>query len=116
MSSISLSSDELLHKCQHPAENWLLCLCCKEVRCSGFVNKHMVKHYRLTDHSLALSFSDPSVWCFTCNAYLDGQVIMPLQSVHFTAYVLKFNEPQPLRAVECVQITYNRADSSTSGN
>ncbi|KAM3204755.1 histone deacetylase 6 isoform X1 [Capsicum annuum] len=119
----SLSSD-LIHiptpdtpcnRCQHPVENWL-CLCCKEVLCSRFVNKHMIEHYKLTDHSLVLSFSDLSVWCFSCNAYLDAQVIRPLQSVHFTAYVLKFNEPPPLRAVDGVQITDNRAGRSSSGN
>ncbi|XP_015089491.1 histone deacetylase 6 [Solanum pennellii] len=108
--------DTPCNRCQHPAENWL-CLCCKEVLCSRFVNKHMLEHHKLTDHSLALSFSDLSVWCFSCNAYLDAQVIMPLRSVHFTAYVLKFNEPPPLRAVECVHITDNKADgSSTFGN
>lgn len=73
--------------------------------------------YFLTGFPFLFWSSDLSVWCFSCNAYLDAQVITPLQSVHFTAYVLKFNEPPPLRAVECVQITDNRADgSSTSGN
>nr|KJB32276.1 hypothetical protein B456_005G232800 [Gossypium raimondii] len=59
----SLSSD-LTHipipstpcsRCQHPSENWL-CLSCKVVLCSRFVNKHMLEHYQQTTHSIALSF------------------------------------------------------------
>ncbi|VFQ78270.1 unnamed protein product [Cuscuta campestris] len=43
-------------KCQHPMENWL-CLSCKQVFCSRFVNKHMVDHHEQTpNHSVALSF------------------------------------------------------------
>ncbi|KAK4405175.1 Histone deacetylase 6 [Sesamum angolense] len=59
----SLSSD-LIHipppgtpcnRCQHPEENWL-CLCCKDVLCSRFVNKHMLEHYQQMHHNLALSY------------------------------------------------------------
>ncbi|XP_062021681.1 RING finger protein ETP1-like isoform X2 [Rosa rugosa] len=59
----SLSSD-LVHiptpdtncnRCQHPSENWL-CLCCKEVLCSRFVNKHMLQHYQQINHCVALSY------------------------------------------------------------
>ncbi|XP_043709067.1 histone deacetylase 6 [Telopea speciosissima] len=102
----SLSSD-LLHvpapdtpcnRCHHTAENWL-CLCCKDVLCSRFVNKHMLEHYQETKHCLALSYSDLSVWCFSCDAYLDAQVILQLRSVYETAYLLKFGEHPPLRTI-----------------
>ncbi|PIA33161.1 hypothetical protein AQUCO_04200135v1 [Aquilegia coerulea] len=43
------------YRCQHPAENWL-CLCCKDVFCSRFVNKHMLQHYQQRNHCLALSY------------------------------------------------------------
>ncbi|KAK4800818.1 hypothetical protein SAY86_021305 [Trapa natans] len=86
-------------RCDHPDENWL-CLCCKEVLCSRFVNKHMLHHYQQTNHCLALSFSDLSVWCFACDAYLDAEVISQLRPVHETAYILKFGEPPPFRAME----------------
>ncbi|XP_050363915.1 uncharacterized protein LOC126782662 [Argentina anserina] len=100
----SLSSD-LVHiptpdthcnRCQHPSENWL-CLCCKEVLCSRFVNKHMLQHYQQIHHCLALSYSDLSVWCFSCDAYLDAQLIPQLQPVYETAYLLKFGEAPPVR-------------------
>ncbi|KAK8936463.1 hypothetical protein KSP39_PZI012134 [Platanthera zijinensis] len=103
----SLSSD-LTHipgpdshctRCQHPVENWL-CLSCKDVLCSRFINKHMLNHHQETGHSLALSFSDLSVWCFDCNAYLDVQVIRQLQPVYEVAYLLKFGERPPLRGVD----------------
>lgn len=42
-------------RCQHPNENWL-CLCCKDVLCSRFVNKHMLEHYHQSNHCLALSY------------------------------------------------------------
>ncbi|EXB76677.1 Histone deacetylase 6 [Morus notabilis] len=90
--------DTPCHICEHPDENWL-CLCCKEVLCSRFVNKHMLNHYHNTSHSLALSYSDLSVWCFSCDAYLDAQVIRQLRPVYETAYLLKFGEAPPSRAV-----------------
>ncbi|KAL0454300.1 UNVERIFIED_CONTAM: Histone deacetylase 6 [Sesamum latifolium] len=103
----SLSSD-LIHipppgtpcnRCQHPEENWL-CLCCKDVLCSRFVNKHMLEHYQQKHHNLALSYSDLSVWCFSCDAYLDAQVILPLRPVYETAYILKFGNAPPFRTID----------------
>ncbi|GAV62330.1 zf-UBP domain-containing protein [Cephalotus follicularis] len=87
------------HSCQHPSENWL-CLFCKDVLCSRFVNKHMLHHYHHTNHCLALSYSDLSVWCFSCDAYLDAQVIPELRPVHEIAYILKFGEAPPFRTPE----------------
>ncbi|XP_062178092.1 uncharacterized protein LOC133882880 [Alnus glutinosa] len=81
--------DTPCYRCQHPDENWL-CLCCKDVLCSRFVNKHMLQHHQQSNHCLALSYSDLSVWCFSCDAYLDAQVILQLRPVYETAYLLKF--------------------------
>ncbi|XVF09446.1 hypothetical protein REPUB_Repub07fG0093300 [Reevesia pubescens] len=119
----SLSSD-LTHiptpnipcnRCQHPSENWL-CLCCKDVLCSRFVNKHMLEHYRQTTHCIALSYSDLSVWCFTCDSYLDAQVIQQLRPVHETAYILKFGEAPPLRTVEFPQMEDKQLKDMASGS
>ncbi|KAL5100879.1 hypothetical protein RYX36_005206 [Vicia faba] len=85
------------NRCQHPNENWL-CLSCKDVLCGRFVNRHMLHHFRETNHSVALSFSDLSVWCFSCDAYLDAHVIPQLRPVHEVAYVLKFGELPPVGA------------------
>ena len=43
--------------------------------------------------------SDPSVWCFSCDAYFDAQVIMQLRPSYETAYILKFGEALPFRIV-----------------
>ncbi|KAK0580744.1 hypothetical protein LWI29_005745 [Acer saccharum] len=115
----SLSSD-LLHiptphtpcnRCHHPSENWL-CLCCKDVLCSRFVNKHMLQHFQQSNHSVALSYSDLSVWCFVCEAYLDAQVIPQLRSVHEIAYILKFGQAPPVRTVEFPKVEDNQADDT----
>ncbi|KAG6710130.1 hypothetical protein I3843_06G159300 [Carya illinoinensis] len=90
--------DTPCYRCQHPSENWL-CLCCKEVLCSRFVNKHMLQHYQQTNHCLALGYSDLSIWCFSCDAYLDAQMIQQLRPVHEIAYILKFGEAPPFRTV-----------------
>ncbi|URD72549.1 Zn-finger in ubiquitin-hydrolases protein [Musa troglodytarum] len=47
--------DSPCSRCHHPAENWL-CLSCKDVFCSRFINKHMLRHYEESGHCLALSF------------------------------------------------------------
>ncbi|XP_028767704.1 histone deacetylase 6 [Neltuma alba] len=103
------------NSCQHPSENWL-CLSCKDVLCSRFVNKHMLQHYQQTSHSVALSFSDLSVWCFSCDAYLDAQVIPQLRAVHEIAYILKFKEAPPLRPINHPPSGDNRAENSSSGS
>ncbi|XP_020425404.1 histone deacetylase 6 isoform X4 [Prunus persica] len=64
--------DTPCNRCQHPNENWL-CFCCMDVLCSPFVNKYTVQHYQQTKHCLALSYSDLSVWCFSCDTCLDAQ-------------------------------------------
>ncbi|KDP44477.1 hypothetical protein JCGZ_16310 [Jatropha curcas] len=55
-------------------------------------------------------YSDLSVWCFACDAYLDAQVIVQLRTVYETAYILKFGEAPPFRTVEYSQ------DSKSSNN
>ncbi|KAF8404907.1 hypothetical protein HHK36_009802 [Tetracentron sinense] len=82
---------------------------------SRFVNKHMLEHYEERNHCLALSYSDLSVWCFSCNAYLDAQVILQLRSVYETAYLLKFGEAPPFRTTACSQVCDNQAEGSSSG-
>ncbi|XP_012093100.1 histone deacetylase 6 [Jatropha curcas] len=101
--------DTSCYRCHHPNENWV-CLSCKDVLCSRFVNKHMLQHYQQMNHCVALSYSDLSVWCFACDAYLDAQVIVQLRTVYETAYILKFGEAPPFRTVEYSQ------DSKSSNN
>ncbi|KAL4181646.1 hypothetical protein AMTRI_Chr12g238370 [Amborella trichopoda] len=105
---LSVISSDLSHipamdtpcsRCDHPAENWL-CLSCNNIFCSRFINGHMLEHYQEAGHCLALSYSDLSVWCFLCDAYLDAQVISQLRPVYETAHLLKFGESPPFLSME----------------
>ncbi|KAL6842191.1 hypothetical protein ACP4OV_028170 [Aristida adscensionis] len=106
--------DSPCSRCHHPAENWV-CLICKDVLCSRFINKHMLIHYQETGHCLALSFSDLSVWCFTCDSYLDVQAILELRPVYEVAHLLKFGERPPFRSLEVLDLNSGAHGSSSSG-
>ncbi|GJM95581.1 hypothetical protein PR202_ga12339 [Eleusine coracana subsp. coracana] len=100
-------------RCHHPAENWL-CLICKDVLCSRFINKHMLLHYQEAGHCLALSFSDLSVWCFACDSYLDIQAILELRPVYEVAHLLKFGEHPPFRSLDVLDLSCGESGSSSS--
>ena len=54
--------------CGNVGENWL-CLSCSAVFCSRYVNSHMVDHNTSDpSHDVSLSFSDLSVWCYSCDS------------------------------------------------
>ncbi|KAG8364209.1 hypothetical protein BUALT_Bualt19G0104500 [Buddleja alternifolia] len=57
--------------------------------------------------------SDLSVWCFSCDAYLDAQVILPLRPAYETAYILKFGEPPPFRTIAPLESVDEEAKVST---
>ncbi len=75
-------------ECNDTTENWI-CLTCQNVYCSRFRNSHMVEHFNTTQHSMVLSYSDLSVWCYTCDAYLDNEILNEAKS---SAHKSKFNE------------------------
>ncbi|MCO5570522.1 hypothetical protein L7F22_024245 [Adiantum nelumboides] len=76
-------------------ENWV-CLICQAVECGRYINGHMLAHSKTSDHAIAISHSDLSIWCFKCDAYLDAQAIPQLQPVFALMYRLKFGEAPPL--------------------
>jgi len=47
---------------------------CLQVHCGRYINGHMMLHAHSASHPLTLSFSDLSVWCYVCEAYIDNQV------------------------------------------
>jgi len=55
--------------CKENKENWI-CLTCSSVGCSRFQGAHAKQHYETTQHPIALSFSDLSVWCYACESYI----------------------------------------------
>ena len=45
-----------------------------KVGCGRHVSGHMRNHHEESGHSLVLSFSDLSVWCYECDAYIEYDV------------------------------------------
>lgn len=60
-------------ECESNVENWI-CLRCYTVHCARSINQHGLIHAEEMEHPLALSFSDLSVWCYKCEAYIDNVV------------------------------------------
>jgi len=57
-------------------ENWV-CLHCSKVLCSRYVNSHMYKHCKETDHHLLVSLTDFSCWCVKCDSYIKSNKLIP---------------------------------------
>ena len=53
-----------------------------------FVKKHMVQHGIEEQHNIVLSYSDLSVWCYSCESYVDHDIVYPAKNC---AHQLKFN-------------------------
>lgn len=60
--------------CSDFRENWL-CLDCKTIACSSYVNKHMSAHSTLSSHQTVLSLIDLSAWCYACESYITSPLI-----------------------------------------
>jgi uncharacterized UBP type Zn finger protein len=78
-------------ECGHVGENWI-CLICLSIHCSRYVNEHMLIHGAEKEHPLTLSFSDISVWCYTCNDYIDNAKLYNFKNV---VHKSKFGEDIP---------------------
>ncbi|CAG9316414.1 unnamed protein product [Blepharisma stoltei] len=57
--------------CSNVGENWV-CLKCGQVKCSRYVQEHMLMHAIETSHGISLSFSDLSFWCYKCDSYISS--------------------------------------------
>ncbi|XP_013408875.1 LOW QUALITY PROTEIN: histone deacetylase 6-like [Lingula anatina] len=77
--------------CESTKENWV-CLTCYEVCCGRYVNEHMLFHGLSTEHKMVLSYSDLSVWCYGCDAYIHNEIIVPHKRA---AHRSKFGEDIP---------------------
>ena len=74
----------VMHACVHAECTYVLCstgvtapfppLLSGQIHCSRYVNQHMVQHNEESHHPLALSFSDLSVWCYSCDDYIHNEV------------------------------------------
>mmetsp|Transcript_36668 Transcript_36668/g.50454 ORF Transcript_36668/g.50454 Transcript_36668/m.50454 type:complete len:639 (-) Transcript_36668:145-2061(-) len=66
----SLKFDVPCALCSNTGENWV-CLFCGEVGCSRYANSHAKQHFEAkNEHFLSLGYSDLSIWCYQCQAYV----------------------------------------------
>lgn len=77
--------------CSNTNENWV-CLKCGDVKCSRYVNEHMLMHALESSHALALSFSDLSFWCYACESYI---VDLDLHEIYEMFQKKKFGNEKP---------------------
>lgn len=77
--------------CENTNENWV-CLKCGIVKCSRYVNEHMLMHAIESSHALALSFSDLSFWCYHCESYI---VDLDLTQIYRLFQDKKFGKAHP---------------------
>ena len=63
-------------ECGDARENWI-CIQCGTIRCSRYVNEHMVHHCQQSGHPTVMSFSDLSFWCYSCESYIVSQELRP---------------------------------------
>lgn len=82
-------------ECSSVSENWI-CLKCHTVLCARNIKKHALIHAQETQHPIALSFSDLSVWCYLCESYIDSPVSFKYSQLYFVTY----------RSFECNRIFY----------
>ncbi|KAH8306583.1 hypothetical protein KR018_006132, partial [Drosophila ironensis] len=88
---ISINTNARCAQCETEAENWV-CLGCRTVRCGRYVNEHMQMHFLDTEHPLALSLRDLSVWCYPCASYVDHPLLYPYMNA---AHESKFGTEMP---------------------
>ena len=77
--------------CHDTKENWI-CLICANIGCSRYVAGHGTDHYQQTNHSIALSYSDMSIWCYECENYLNIFHIPILYESFRILYYKKFRQ------------------------
>lgn len=74
-----IDSTQVCETCGEQREPWI-CLSCHHVYCGRYINQHMVAHSDSSGHRMVLSLADLSVWCFTCDAYVDNPVVHPAKN------------------------------------
>lgn len=81
-----LDPKTVCESCYDVSENWV-CLTCYKVFCGRYVKKHMLEHHRETGHSITLSYTDLSIWCYVCDSYVDNK---DLDFAKDEVYIKKF--------------------------
>ncbi|EFO26062.1 hypothetical protein LOAG_02425 [Loa loa] len=90
-------------ECHSSVEQWV-CLTCYSVNCSRYNAGHAIDHWIRTGHSMVLSLTDLSVWCYPCESYVHHERLIPAKSA---AHQSKFGIPTPEQG---------RSESENPGN
>eukprot|EP01100_Stratorugosa_tubuloviscum_P012374 TRINITY_DN5858_c0_g1_i1.p1 TRINITY_DN5858_c0_g1~~TRINITY_DN5858_c0_g1_i1.p1 ORF type:complete len:437 (+),score=219.18 TRINITY_DN5858_c0_g1_i1:210-1520(+) len=103
--------------CNDRTENWI-CLSCRQIFCSRYVNSHMSEHNQTTQHPIALSFTDLSVWCYECDSYIKHpDLSIWLNKIHQEKFGLPTpNSSSTITPTSSSTITPAAASSSSSTN
>ncbi|VDO53583.1 unnamed protein product [Onchocerca flexuosa] len=78
-------------ECHSNEEQWV-CLTCYSVNCGRYIAGHAMHHQMHTGHSMALSLTDLSVWCYPCESYVHNEILIPAKNA---AHQSKFGIPIP---------------------
>eukprot|EP00762_Andalucia_godoyi_P000959 ANDGO_03736.mRNA.1 NAD-dependent protein deacetylase Sirt2 len=71
--------------CGDSSENWFCCAC-HSIQCSRYVNSHMALHAESSpQHSIVISFSDLSCYCYACDDYITSPQLDSLRSAVYQA-------------------------------
>jgi len=81
-------SENTCSTCKDSSENWM-CMCCGATCCSRHVKGHAAEHNKSTGHPISISFSDLSVWCYSCDEYIKHRDILPVINA---LHIAKFGE------------------------
>lgn len=82
----------------------MVCCNCEAVHCSRYTAGHASVHADESGHAVVLCIADMSMWCYSCDAYLDTFNIPLLHPIFRKYYRMKFGEePElPVHAVRDV--------------
>uniref|UniRef100_A0A915PK87 UBP-type domain-containing protein n=1 Tax=Setaria digitata TaxID=48799 RepID=A0A915PK87_9BILA len=81
--------------CHSNVEQWV-CLTCYSVNCGRYIAGHAVHHQMRTGHSMALSLTDLSVWCYPCESYVHHEILIPAKNaVHQSKFGFSIPEQKP---------------------
>jgi len=81
--------------CNSTKENWH-CLECFGTYCGRFIKSHGVEHFKKTKHSIAVSFSDLSFWCYACDSYVrDPKFSQIFKLAHQDKFQIEQGNPKP---------------------
>ena len=86
--------------CDDRSELWV-CLHCEKVFCGRFANRHGVIHWLNTkcEHSVLMSLSDGTIWCYLCREYQHHDASSVLSSFYAAFHMARHGEAPPVASL-----------------